>query len=84
MKVKIIWRSFLFKKFLSWLGFVQSEEDKRILEQWEYAKKHYGAKITNYGFGRWRLTLEPKKVSQTDEFIAALEKARKIVECHKK
>lgn len=73
----------MFKKFLSWLGFVQSEEEKRILEQWEYAKKHYGAKITNYYFGRWRLTLDPKKVSQSKEFKEALSKAREIVECHK-
>ena len=83
-KAQIIWSPSLFKKFLIWLGFIQSEETKRILERWDYAKKHYGAKLTSYGFGRWRLTLEPKKVSQTEEFIQALEKARKIVECHNK
>ena len=60
-----------------------NSEDAKLIERWEYAVRNYGAKITNYYFGRWRLTLDPKKVSQTNEFKEALSKAREIVECHK-
>lgn len=63
--------------------FKLNSEDAKLLDQWEYVKKHYGAKITTNGLGRWRLSLDPKKVSQSKEFKEALSKAREIVECHK-
>lgn len=60
-----------------------NSEDAKLIERWEYAVRNYGAKLTTHGSGRWRLSLDSKKVSQTNEFKEALSKAREIVECHK-
>lgn len=67
------------RNILLWLGLIQSEEEKRILRLWKYAQENYGARITDFGYGRWNLTLDPEKVRKSKEFQDALEKAEKIV-----
>lgn len=49
-----------------------NSEDAKLIERWEYAVRNYGAKLTTHGSGRWRLSLDSKKVSQTNEFKEAL------------
>lgn len=66
------------------MAYTSDISDKKLYEQWKYAVKHYGAKITNHGFGRWRLSLDPKKVYESAEFKEAQRKAKEIVECHNK
>ena len=68
----------IFNKILIFLGFRQSEEDKRILERWKYAKDTYGAELKDFGYGRWRLILDPYSVRSSQEFQASLIKAREI------
>lgn len=61
------------------LGVSPSEEDKRLIERWSYAVKHYGAKISTSDSGRWGLSLDAKKVYMSSEFKEALSKAHKIM-----
>jgi hypothetical protein len=71
--------SILFNKILITLGVSLSEEDKRLIERWSYAVEHYGAKISTSDCGRWRLSLDVKKVYMSSEFKEALSKAHKIM-----
>ena len=63
-----------------WLGLTLTDEDKRLKDQWEYAQKHYGADIHEYGYGRWGLRLNPNMVINSPEFKEAQLKAKEIVE----
>jgi hypothetical protein len=68
----------IFNKILIFLGLRQSEEDKKILERWKYAKDTYGAELKEFDYGRWRLILDPYSVRSSQEFQAALIKAKEI------
>ncbi len=69
----------MFRKFLVWVGLAPSDEDKELLNRWNYAKENLGAKIVDNGNGRWRLTLDPEKVRTSPEFKKAQEQAAYIM-----
>lgn len=54
-------------------------DDIKIIERWDYAKEHLGAKLTTGDFGRWRLTIDAKKLAETPEFKEYQRLARVIV-----